>query len=297
MSAYLSACVSVHVSVREKQNVLIEINDYHGIFLFRSRLLVRWQLCDFSCPIDLLDCDLLHNFSTFTVHCFFYLCSVRNQSEKKLFIKYAGCLYSIKDFGPHAKINGWPYFNVALHSPMVKSMCTYWLGTHWNYYQWWFCKFFPSYLYSHLVVFPTSFFSCSLLSIQPIFPICHTTDCCVLMHSAKIQSHSLSLCVASFIFLSLILVLFSLFSANLFPHNKFTQLIIIASVRGKISARNFCAISIFYWWFFYNKIFSACNEYDSEVHCFEIVLYTKTGWFVFILSKCEWTPVLVHVRM
>ena len=124
------------VNERERVNVLIEINDYHGIFRVassRSDPFSIRQLCDFSCSIDWLNRDLLHNFSTFAAHFFPFHRSGRNvEAIKKLFIKYAGCLYSIKDRSTCQK-------SMAKHKPFavqyrahitdcichVKSTCTY----------------------------------------------------------------------------------------------------------------------------------------------------------------------------
>lgn len=101
-----------------------------------------------------LETDLLHNFSPF---------AAIFAKWKKLFIKYAGCCYSIKDWSTcqnryHLLLLGlllplslsFPFtlcscYTIAFRHQIdaqMKSTCTYWLGTHWNYYQWWFCKFF-----------------------------------------------------------------------------------------------------------------------------------------------------------
>lgn len=110
---------------------------------------------------NIVGCDLLHNFSPFTAH----FCQM-----KKLFIKYAGCLYSIKDWSKcqnrlPTEISACIRFESlsarytlqqqqttkraqmsVYYVSSTKSTCTYWLGTHTHihstYYQWWFCKFF-----------------------------------------------------------------------------------------------------------------------------------------------------------
>lgn len=124
-------------------SVLIEINDYYGIFIS-----VRLKI---SCPTliraawkckmvwySLFFVVLMVRFGAqfFNIHSNF--CQM-----KKLFIKYAGCLYSIKDWSTCQNRYHLPSPSISLAfifpacqfcdciaiETQMKSTCTYWLGT------------------------------------------------------------------------------------------------------------------------------------------------------------------------
>lgn len=141
--------------------------------------------------------------------------------------------------GSHAK-NRWPniicrsisHTYYGLHSPHEINVHV--LIRH--YYQWWFCKFFR-YLYVPFWSFNR------LVGVYPAFPICQLIVVCLLMHSDQSLTLFLFVCVACFCVLILVFAVFS----NSLPHNKFTQLIIIAQKNIP-----FLRVAIFDWCFFFS---------------------------------------------
>lgn len=125
-------------------SVLIEINDYYGIFIS-----VRLKI---SCP-TLIRAASMCKMVWYSL--FFVVLRVRFAAQffnihsnfcqmKKLFIKYAGCLYSIKDWSTCQNRYHLPSPSIYLAfifpacqfcdciaiEAQMKSTCTYWLGTH-----------------------------------------------------------------------------------------------------------------------------------------------------------------------
>lgn len=115
---------------------------------------------------------------------------MKKKNKRELFIKYAGFLYSIKAL-VHRLISmptkSLRFYVVRLirlfqlpHVALaVKSACTYWLGTHWYYYQWWFCKFSLLFVLSFILLILFSLFL--FRSVRVSFSVRLDDLCCELI--------------------------------------------------------------------------------------------------------------------